>query len=79
MADAPFGFAGPKGMDAAVTRRLQEIFRATLDDPAVAAALEANSMQSKFMDAPAYSKLAVEKFNQARALLQRLGLNRTGA
>jgi tripartite-type tricarboxylate transporter receptor subunit TctC len=78
VADAPFGFAGPKGMDPAVTRRLQDVFRTSMEDPAVVATLEANSMQTRFMDSPAYTKLAAEKFNHAKGLLQRLGLSRAG-
>lgn len=74
VADAPFGLAGPKGMGPAITRKLQEVFRQSMDDPAVVATLEANSMQTRYMDATAYTRLATEKFVQARGLLQRLGL-----
>ncbi len=74
VADAPFGLAGPKGMDPAVTRRLQEVFRQSMDDPVVVATLEANSMQTRFMDGTTYTRLASEKLAHSRSLLQRLGL-----
>ena len=79
VAESPFGFAGPRGMDPAVTRRLHDAFKASLDDPAVITVLESNSMQSLYMDTAAYTRLAMEKFTQARSLIQRLGLAAKGS
>ena len=75
VAESPFGFAGPRGMDPAVTKRLHDAFKASLDDPAVIAVLDANSMQSLYLDSAAYTRLAMEKFAQAQSLIQRLGIS----
>ena len=53
---------------------LNDLVNGPLDDPAVIAVLESNSMQSLYMDSATYSRFASEKFTSARALIQRLGL-----
>lgn len=72
--DTPFGIGGPKGMDAGITRRLQDAFRQTLDDPAVLATLEKADMQPGFLGTDDYTKLARETSAAQKAMIDRLGL-----
>jgi tripartite-type tricarboxylate transporter receptor subunit TctC len=40
VSDSPFGVGAPKGMDPAITRKLHDTFKATLEDPKVLASFE---------------------------------------
>jgi tripartite-type tricarboxylate transporter receptor subunit TctC len=72
--DTPYGVGGPKGMDPAIVKRLQDVFRATLDDPAVQATLDKYDMPSAYLDAAEYAKNAREMFQQQGVMIKRLGL-----
>jgi tripartite-type tricarboxylate transporter receptor subunit TctC len=72
--DTPFGIGGPKGMDPAVVRRLQEAFRQSLDDPAVIAMLDKADMQPGFLTSEEYTRLAQEVSAQQKVMIDRLGL-----
>jgi len=74
VADSPFGVCGPKGMDPAVTRVLQDAFRKTLDDPAVLAILDKYDQQVIYLDTAAYTRYARETFESEKGLIERLGL-----
>jgi tripartite-type tricarboxylate transporter receptor subunit TctC len=72
--ETPFGFGGPKGMDAAVVTRLQEALRQSLNDPEVIATLERNDMQPAFLTSAEYTKSSFEMFESQRVMITRLGL-----
>jgi tripartite-type tricarboxylate transporter receptor subunit TctC len=74
VADGPTGFAGPKGMDPDVTRRLHDAFKLSLEDPAVKRQLEANSMRAFYRNSADYAKLASEMYAQAKSLVESAGL-----
>ena len=78
IADSPFGVCGPKGMDPAVVKILQDGFRKTLDDPAVLAVFEKYDQSVIYLDTAAYTKYATETFHGEKALIERLGLAKQG-
>ena len=78
VSDSPFGIGGPRGMDPAIVRKLQDAFKKTLSDPAVLAAFEKYDQPVIYMDTEQYTKWARETFEAERATMQRLGLAKAG-
>jgi tripartite-type tricarboxylate transporter receptor subunit TctC len=76
VSDSPFGIGGPAGMDAALVRRLQDAFKATLEDPKVVQLLEQYDQPVIYMDSPTYTRFARETFAAEKATIERLGLNK---
>jgi tripartite-type tricarboxylate transporter receptor subunit TctC len=74
VSDSPFGVCGPKGMDPAVTRTLQDAFRKTLEDPAVLAAFDKYDQSVIYMDTEAYTRFARETYAAEKATIERLGM-----
>lgn len=74
ISESPFGMGAPKGLDAAVTRRLHDAFKATLDDPAVLATFEKYDQSVIYMNSADYEKFIREQYVQEKALIERLGL-----
>ncbi len=74
VSDSPFGVCGPKGMNPAVTRTLQDAFKRTLDDPAVLAALEKFDQPIIYMGTEDYTRFARETFVAEKATIERLGM-----
>lgn len=77
VSDSPFGIGGPKGMDPAITRKLQDAFRKTLDDPAVVATLEKFDQPVIYLDSAAYTKYAQETYKEEKETIESLGLAKT--
>jgi tripartite-type tricarboxylate transporter receptor subunit TctC len=78
VSDSPFGVCGPKGMDAAVTRQLQDAFKKTLEDPAVLATLEKFDQSIIYMGTDDYTRWARETFAAEKATIERLGMANKG-
>ena len=74
LADSPYGFAGPRGMEPAVTQRLHDVFKKTLDDPAVMAAFEKFDQTVVYMDGPGYTRFVHEQYAREKKIIERLGL-----
>lgn len=74
IADSPFGIGGPKGMEPAVTQRLHDAFKKTLDDPAVLAAFEKYDQSVIYLNTEDYTRFAREQFLKEKAIIERLGL-----
>ena len=74
VSDSPFGVCGPKGMEPALTRRLHDAFRKTLEDPAVLAIFEKFDQTVIYMGTEQYTKWARETFQAERATIERLGM-----
>ncbi len=74
VSDSPFGVCGPKGMNPAVTRTLQDVFKRTLDDPAVLATLEKFDQSIIYMGTEDYTRFARETFVAEKATIERLGM-----
>lgn len=74
MSDSPFGIGGPKGMDPALTRRLHDVFKKTLEDPLVLATFEKFDQPVIYLDTEAYTKFAHDTFRAEKEALNSLGL-----
>ena len=75
LADSPFGIGGPKGMDPAITRRLHDAFRKTLDDPAVLATFEKFDQSVIYMNSEDYAKYIREQYVKEKEIIEKLGLS----
>jgi tripartite-type tricarboxylate transporter receptor subunit TctC len=75
LADSPFGIGGPKGMDPAVTRRLHDAFRKTLEDPAVLATFEKYDQSVIYMNGADYEKFIREQYVREKDIIEKLGLS----
>ena len=74
VSDSPFGIGGPRGMDPAVTKRLHDALRKTLEDPAVLASFEKYDQSVIYMNTEDYTKFAREQYVKEKATIERLGL-----
>ena len=74
VSDSPFGVCGPKGMDPAVTRRLHDAFKKTLEDPAVLAMLDKFDQSVIYMGTEEYTRWARETYVTEKATIERLGM-----
>jgi tripartite-type tricarboxylate transporter receptor subunit TctC len=76
VSDSPFGVGGPKGMDPAVTRKLHDAFKKTLEDPLVLASFEKFDQSVIYMSTEDYTKYARDSFQKEKAIIEKLGLAR---
>jgi tripartite-type tricarboxylate transporter receptor subunit TctC len=76
VSDSPFGVGAPKGMDPAITRKLHDTFKATLEDPKVLASFEKYDQSVIYMNTEDYTKYARETFPKEKKLIEQLGLSR---
>jgi tripartite-type tricarboxylate transporter receptor subunit TctC len=74
---SPYGLVGPAGMDAELTRRLQDGFAEALRRPAHLAALERHDMELDYRDSAGYAAFIQQQLQVEEALVRRLNL-RTG-
>ena len=74
VSDSPFGIGGPKGMDAALTKRLHDAFKKTLEDPAVLATFEKYDQSVIYMNTADYTKFIADQFVKEKGVIERLGL-----
>lgn len=76
MFESPFGIAGPKGMDPAVVKKLQDAFEAATKDAGVLETLAKYDMNPQFLNAGAYAKFMAEALEVERQTLTRVGLTK---
>jgi tripartite-type tricarboxylate transporter receptor subunit TctC len=74
VSDSPFGVCGPKGMDPAMTAKLHDAFKKTLEDPAVLATFDKYDQSVIYMNTEAYTKFARDSFASEKATIERLGM-----
>ena len=74
VSDSPFGIGAPAGMDPALTKRLQDAFAKSLQDPAVVAVLDKYDQPIIYLDSAGYTKFARETFEAERETITSLGL-----
>ena len=72
--DSPWGFAGPKGMDAAIVKILHDAFKKTLEDSAVQSSMEKFEMLPAYKSTAEYTAFIPEQVKQERGFLGNLGL-----
>lgn len=76
VSDSPFGIGAPKGMDPAITRKLHDAFKATLEDPKVLASFEKYDQSVIYLNTEDYTKFARDNFLKEKKLIEQLGLNK---
>lgn len=74
ISDSPFGIGAPKGMDPALTKRLHDAFKKTLEDPAVLATFEKYDQSVIYMNTADYTKFIADQYVKEKAIIERLGL-----
>ena len=74
VSNSPYGFAGPKGMDPKVVKALHDAFRKGMEEPAYLKTLERLDMEPFYKNTEDYTKYAREQFEEARAVVEQLGL-----
>lgn len=77
ISDSPFGIGAPKGMDPAITRKLQDVFKRTLDDPKVLATFEKFDQSVIYMNTEEYTKFARDNYLKEKKIIEQLGLARS--
>jgi tripartite-type tricarboxylate transporter receptor subunit TctC len=75
ISESPFGIGAPRGLDPAITRKLHDAFRKTLEDPAVLSAFEKYDQSVIYMNSADYEKFIREQFVKEKVLIERLGLS----
>ncbi len=76
--DSPFGIGAPKGLEPAVTKLLHDVFKKTLDDPAVLAIFEKYDQPIIYLNTEDYTRFSRENFAKEKAVIERLGLANKG-
>ena len=72
---APYGLAGPKGMDPAVVKVLHDAFKKALFDPVHLAALERFDMPVLYMTGPEFQQWVAARTPIERDLIRRLNIS----
>jgi len=78
VSDSPFGVCGPKGMDPAITAKIHDAFKKTLEDPAVMATFEKYDQSVIYLNTQDYTKFARDSFASEKATIERLGMAAKG-
>ena len=71
---APYGLAGPKGMDPAVVQRLHDGFRRAMFDPAHLAMLERYDMPALYLSGEDFRNWVAARMPVEREIIGRLGI-----
>jgi tripartite-type tricarboxylate transporter receptor subunit TctC len=74
--NSPYGVAGPKGMDPKVVRALADAFAKGVQEPSYAEALRKFDQEVAYLDTAAYEKHVVEQIQEAKTLVEELGLKK---
>ncbi len=74
ISESPFGIGGPKGMEPALIKQLQDALQKVNQDPALLAVYEKFFQPTIWMDSAEYSRYAVRTFEAERATIERMGL-----
>lgn len=72
--DSPFGIAGPRGMDAAIVKKLHDAIKIALEDPKAIEVRKRYDLQDRYMGTAAYAAYQVKLFEQEKKYLADIGL-----
>jgi tripartite-type tricarboxylate transporter receptor subunit TctC len=72
--NSPYGVAGPKGMDPKVVKILADAFAKGVKEPSYADALKKFDQEVAYLDTAAYEKHVEDQIEEAKALVEELGL-----
>jgi tripartite-type tricarboxylate transporter receptor subunit TctC len=75
---APFGLAGPKGMDPLVVKTLHDAFRKGLDEPSYKAVAERNGMEQFYRNSQDFAAWAIASSAKEGRMIKELGLAKAG-
>ena len=76
--NSPFGIGAPRGMDPALTKRLDEAFKKALEDPQVISSFEKYDQPVIYMGSDEYTRFAQRTFASEKRLIEKLGLAKAG-
>lgn len=71
----PFGIMGPKGMDPAITRKIDAALKEVIGSAAVRATGEKFGMEPEYLDSAGFDRWARQSYESDRVLFQKLGKN----
>ncbi|TXL64705.1 tripartite tricarboxylate transporter substrate binding protein [Zeimonas arvi] len=74
VSDSPFGLIGPKGMDPAVVKKLDDAFKAALDEPKVKEIVDRFDQPVVYMNSADYTAWAKRTYEAEKKTIERLGL-----
>lgn len=74
VSDSPFGLIGPKGMDPAVVKKLDDAFKAALADPKVIEIVDRFDQPVVYMNSADYTAWAKSTYEAEKKTIERLGL-----
>jgi tripartite-type tricarboxylate transporter receptor subunit TctC len=74
--DAPFGIAGPKGMDPKIVKILHDAFKKGMEDPAYQKMLDKYDMPILYKNTAYYIKYVKELCDEEQVTVERLGLKK---
>jgi tripartite-type tricarboxylate transporter receptor subunit TctC len=74
VSNAPWGIAGPKGMDPRIARVLHDAFRKATEDPVFVETLDRLGMEPYYLSAEDYTRYARRTFDAEKLIVERLGL-----
>lgn len=72
--DSPWGIVGPKGMDPAIVKRLDQAFKKALDDPKVSEVLDGFVFPVRYADQAGYMKIVEDVMKSEKEGLEKIGL-----
>ena len=74
VANAPYGIAGPKGMDPQIVRRMRDAFKSAMEDPSYSAALKRLDQEPFYLASRDYADFVVREIAEQNRLLKELDL-----
>ncbi len=74
ISDSPMGYGGPKGMDPAITKRLHDAFKLSVEDSTVLGLLDRYDAPLTYLNSADYTKFMKDSYAAEKATIERLGL-----
>jgi tripartite-type tricarboxylate transporter receptor subunit TctC len=72
--DVPYGIAGPRGMDSAIVKRLQDAFARGFEDRAFAATLTRFDEEPFYLNSSQFHDFAISQIAKEKRLVEELGM-----
>jgi tripartite-type tricarboxylate transporter receptor subunit TctC len=73
---SPWGLIAPKGLDAAIARRLHDAFKFAMEQPEFQQVLARYEMEPAYMSSAAFQAFTVQSMRQEKDILDALGLSK---
>jgi tripartite-type tricarboxylate transporter receptor subunit TctC len=72
--DAPYGLAGPKGMDPRAVKILHDAFKKGMDDPSFVSTIHTLDQDIIYMSSADYRDFALKQIADEKRVVEELGL-----